>query len=138
MLAFLLLVLNQSDVTTSMQFAKIDSLGKNPITGAQVIYKESVKDRLVQNFQKAPVYLMIPTKDNKEQLIQVGTVNCVYGDSKWMTASLNIKKEIPPNYVLRAVFVHNDSETKNNVEVVTKASITEFVLKPKDKSTIFE
>jgi hypothetical protein len=51
---------------------------------------------------------------------------------------LTVSKEIPTNYVLRAIFVHNDSKTVDKVEEVYKASITEFVFKPKEKATVFE
>ncbi len=82
--------------------------------------------------------MMVATPDKKEQLIQVGMANCIYSDGQWIRASLTLNKEVPSSYVLRAVFVHNDSRTKDNVEEVAKASITEFVLKPKEKSTIFD
>ena len=136
MLALLLLTLGQTE--SSMQFVKINSLGKNPATGQLVIYKPSVKDKLTQTFEKRPVYLMQINPEKKEQLIQIGTVNCVYGDGDWIRASMTLNKEIPPTYVLRAVFVHNESTTKDNIEEVTKAAITEFVFKPKEKSTNFE
>lgn len=136
MLLTLLMVFAQKE--TSMQFVKIDSLGKNPATGQLVIYKPTVRDKLTQNFQKSPVYLMQTGPDKKDNLIQIGWANCIYSANDWITASLTLNKEIPSNYVLRAVFVHNDSKTKDNIEEVTRASITEFVLKPKEKSTIFD
>jgi hypothetical protein len=137
MLPALLLLFGQT-TETSMQFVKIDSLGKNPVTAQLVIYKQSVKEKLTQSFQKCPVFMMVATPDKKEQLIQVGMANCIYSDGQWIRASLTLNKEVPSSYVLRAVFVHNDSRTKDNVEEVAKASITEFVLKPKEKSTIFD
>lgn len=120
-----------------MQFAKMDSLGKNPNNGQQTIYKSSIKDRIVQDFKEKPVYY-INYSEGKEQLIQVGKANCVHSDGKWLTATITINKEVPPNYVLRAIFVHNDAKIVEKVEEVYKASVTEFVLKPKEKSTMFE
>jgi hypothetical protein len=136
MLLTLLFVFSQN-TSISMQFAKMDSLSKNPNTGQQTIYKTNVKDRIVQDFKEKPVYIVNYTNSG-EQIIQIGKANCVYSDGKWLTATLTVSKEIPTNYVLRAIFVHNDSKTVDKVEEVYKASITEFVFKPKEKATIFE
>jgi hypothetical protein len=140
MLIYILLCLSQ-DKEATMPFVKLETLAINPITAEKYLYKEGLGAKLTQTFKECPVY-MVFYKGRQEELVQIGTVNCVFKggpDSKWMSASMKIKKDIPKDYVLRAKFVATESKQgKDAVLEVIDASITEFYLKPKEKASIFE
>lgn len=140
MLCFLLLALGQE---TSMQFAKLESLGKNPlIESEKTIYKSSCLQSL-RSFKGAPVYMVFYDGKEEKGSVLVGNVSCIFenGNDKWMTAVLKVNKQIPENYVLRAKFEYDLPDAEYNLDrvlEVKKCTITKFYLKPKDKGTIFQ
>lgn len=140
MLICLFLCVGQSQEVT-LPFVKLDTLAINPITAEKYLYKEGLASKITQSFKECPVY-MVFYKDRQEELIQVGTVSCVFKggpDPKWMSASIKIKKDIPKDYVLRAKFVATESrQGKDAVLEVFDATITEFYLKPKTKASSFD
>jgi len=140
MICFLLAVFSQTNDVT-MPFVKLESLAINPVTAEKYLYKDNLASKLTHNFKECPVY-MVFYKGRQEELIQIGTVSCVFKggpDPKWMSASIKIKKDIPKNYVLRAKFVATESKQgKDAVLEVSDATITEFYLKPKEKASIFD
>ena len=140
MLVCLLLCFAQNKEIT-MPFVKLDTLAINPITAEKYLYKEGLGSKLTQSFKECPVY-MVYYKDRQEELVQIGTVSCVFKggpDPQWMSASLKISKDIPANYVLIAKFVATESrQGKDAVLEVYDATIIEFYLKPKVKASTFE
>ena len=140
MLMCLLLCFAQNKEVT-LPFVKLDTVAINPLTAEKYLYKEGISTKITQTFKECPVY-MVFYKGRQEELIQIGTVSCVFKggpDPKWMSASLKISKEIPNDYVLRAKFVATESrQGKDAVLEVSDATITEFYLKPKTKASTFE
>ena len=139
MLCFLLSLCLGQTTESTLSFAKIDAVGANPLPPFEkIMYTKSCANKLVQNFQETPVY-MVYIKDNKEEFVQIGVVSCVYASDKWLNATVKLKKEIPKDYVLRAKMVATDVDAnKKDILVVKNATITEFYLKPKDKASVFE
>jgi len=139
MLCLVLLCFAQPE--TSLQFMKLESLGRNPLIETEkTIYKQQCATVLESTFKSAPVYL-VEYENNKEKLTQVGNVSCIFraSDTKWLVAVAKLNKSVPPNYVLRAKFVATEADYNlDRVLEVRKCSITEFYLKPKDKATKFE
>lgn len=140
MLCLIFCCLAQTTEVT-LPFVKLDTMAFNPVIGEKYLYREELASKLTRSFKECPVYYVV-YKDKQEQLIQVGSVSCVFKggpDPKWMSASMKISKQIPRDYVLRAKFVATESKQgKSGVLEVIDANITEFYLKPKEKSTIFD
>ena len=139
---FCMLMLFAQPKEISMQFVKLEAMGRNPlIESERVIYKSTCAKSLEQAFKVAPVYMVYYDGKEEKSRLQVGTVSCVFkgGNDQSLTAVMNINKEIPESYVLRAKFVATEAEYNlDRTLVVTKCSITEFYLKPKDKATKFD
>jgi len=139
LLSILFCFAQQTEIT--LPFVKLDTLAINPITAEKYLYRDGLGTKVTQNYRECPVY-MVFYKDRQEELVQVGTVSCVFRggpDPKWMSASMKIKKEIPKDYVLRAKFVATESrQGRDAVLEVIDATITEFYLKPKTKASSFE
>lgn len=137
---FLLTVLALGQTTeTTLEFAKIDAVATNPSPPHErLVYTKACAIKMVQNFKEVPVYVVY-IKDKKEEFVQIGTVNCIYTNDKWLNATLKIKKEIPKDYVLRAKVVATEVDP-NRYDIITikNATITEFYLKPKNKASVFE
>ena len=132
------------DMSQIMPFMKVESVGISPYDNTEkILYRKSVGDRLVKEFKSTPVYLVKYEKQGDKtvsKFVQVGTASCVFfTENNWLSASMNIKSEIPEGYVLRAhtVAKKNDIMPYKTLEV-QEASIIQFYLKPKDMSVIFK